>query len=744
MARPKSVKREESVESDDQYEYENNGEVQVSDGDIDSDQDEEEEYDEEEYENVYEDDEEEEEEDEQAKLAELKRNLAHVSFEQLAEIKSKMGMKEFSKARRGQAATESSQKRGPISRDQILKDVKGAVGQLKKTDKIKRTKEDMKRSSKHSPMEVTSKKAVGRFREVVPAASAKRRDPRFDKLSGAFNQDLFEKSYTFLDDYKSSEITMLREQLRKQKDPEEREKIQSVLTKMVSQESSAKEAKRKQQLARERKKTEAELVQQGKQPYFLKRSEKRKLELMDKYEKFGEKNMERILEKRRKKNAAKDHRRTLPGFKVMLLPRFLFGALATGSILLASVTAQAPKLTAYVTDWSLPKNIAWSKLDHINYAFGIPTVEGIVNGFDKNQLKQVVADAHKNNKTISLSVGGWTGSKYFSTLVHGNGSDTFSQTLVNLVEEYNLDGIDIDWEYPNNVNGVKCNKIASDDTANYLSLLQKLRKGFDSKFPKQHKYITVAAATSPFNDEYKDPSETLPKGWATVLDAVNIMVYDVNGGWDSYSGANAPLYAGGNNGEPNGDLAVKNWLNAGIPADRLVFGVPFYGHTTVVTRTMNGDNISAPLKNASYQIPGDQYDELSKDPCKHANASYSGEFQWRSIVSLNITNNQNGWKTFWDDPSKTPYAFLAFNKTLNDTNQFLSFDNPRSLEAKVNYVNQNKLGGIMIWSLEMDDQENTLLNSLQGVRDSNAIKFSQSSNKFNNSYKRKNKTQKQK
>ncbi|KAI9479573.1 hypothetical protein BDB00DRAFT_775714, partial [Zychaea mexicana] len=159
------------------------------------------------------------------------------------------------------------------------------------------------------PMEVSSKKAVGRFRDVVPASGSKTRDPRFDKLSGQLNQDLFEKSYSFLNDYKKSEQEMLRTSIKKEKNQETRANMESLLLKMVSREATEKQTKRKQQLLRERKKAEAELVKQGKKPYFLKRSEQRKLELMDKYQQLGEKNMDKILAKRRKKNAAKDHRR---------------------------------------------------------------------------------------------------------------------------------------------------------------------------------------------------------------------------------------------------------------------------------------------------------------------------------------------------------------------------------------------------------------------------------------------------
>ncbi|KAI9266939.1 hypothetical protein BY458DRAFT_210433 [Sporodiniella umbellata] len=167
----------------------------------------------------------------------------------------------------------------------------------------------MKRENKHRPMEMSSKKAVGRLRTVVSLQSEKRRDPRFDKLSGNFNQDLYEKSYGFLKEYNKSEMEMLKKRIKKERDAETQENLKAMLIKMTSAEKTDEDKKRKQSLIRERKKQESELVKQGKKPFFLKKSEKRKLELMDRYQKMGDKAVDRVLEKRRKRNATKDRKR---------------------------------------------------------------------------------------------------------------------------------------------------------------------------------------------------------------------------------------------------------------------------------------------------------------------------------------------------------------------------------------------------------------------------------------------------
>jgi chitinase len=65
---------------------------------------------------------------------------------------------------------------------------------------------------------------------------------------------------------------------------------------------------------------------------------------------------------------------------------------------------------------------------------------------------------------------------------------------------------------------------------------------------------------------------------------------------------------------------------------------------------------------------------------------------------------------YWDSTACTPYAYQS------STKKYLSYDNAKSLKDKVDYVNQQSLGGVMVWSLEMDDSSNTLLSSLQSVR----------------------------
>ncbi|RIA99703.1 hypothetical protein C1645_811052 [Glomus cerebriforme] len=170
-----------------------------------------------------------------------------------------------------------------------------------------------KRRNKHAPMETSSKRPVSRFRQVIeiPKSIRQRRDPRFDSLSGKFNEDLFEKSYTFLNEYKKSEIEQIKKQIKKEKDPNEKSKLQRLLNKLQSKFAHEQNIKHKKELKHERKKKELELVSKGKTPFYYKKSDVKKLELIDKFNKIQKsdpKILEKVIEKRRKKNASIKHK----------------------------------------------------------------------------------------------------------------------------------------------------------------------------------------------------------------------------------------------------------------------------------------------------------------------------------------------------------------------------------------------------------------------------------------------------
>ncbi|KAJ2719777.1 rRNA biogenesis protein rrp36 [Coemansia sp. Benny D115] len=259
----------------------------------------------------------------------LRQQLSEVPFSQLIRIQQQMGLNKFNesmgirsskggsktkkdvkKALRRQAfgadaassdeesdSSASSDDSGPETVSNARAPSKGAV--------------DLHRASRKMPSMMSSKKPVRRFRQVVDMAGPKTRDPRFDNLSGNYNEDLFEKSYGFLDDMQKDEIQAMRGQLDKLKksDPEEAQRMQLAIDSLQSRAAAKKQRQHAQELKRQHRAKERDAVKQGKTPYFLKKRDMRNIEIAEKFSKLKDSSkLDGFIEKRRKRNATKDHR----------------------------------------------------------------------------------------------------------------------------------------------------------------------------------------------------------------------------------------------------------------------------------------------------------------------------------------------------------------------------------------------------------------------------------------------------
>ncbi|PRQ32337.1 putative rRNA biogenesis protein RRP36 [Rosa chinensis] len=177
---------------------------------------------------------------------------------------------------------------------------------------LPKPKEEKKggRANKNRPMEVSCKKPVSRFREVIQAPKKVVRDPRFESLCGTLNVDGFRKRYDFLfSNELPAEKQDLKKQLKKSKDPEVIEDLKQRISWIDKQLKSDSSKRTEAEILAEHKKKEREKAKQGKQPFFIKKSEIRKKRLVEKYKNLkGSGKLEAFLEQRRKKNATKDHR----------------------------------------------------------------------------------------------------------------------------------------------------------------------------------------------------------------------------------------------------------------------------------------------------------------------------------------------------------------------------------------------------------------------------------------------------
>ncbi len=168
---------------------------------------------------------------------------------------------------------------------------------------------DFSRSSKHAPAEISSKKAVSRKREVVPVTKREYRDPRFEPLSGPLDEKKLQKAYSFLDDYREDEMKELKSAMKKTKDEFEKEKLKRALLSMESRKKAQERKRKEAEILDKHRREEKELVKQGKKPFYLKKTEQRKRLLVDRFSELKGKQLDHVLERRRKKIEGKEKKK---------------------------------------------------------------------------------------------------------------------------------------------------------------------------------------------------------------------------------------------------------------------------------------------------------------------------------------------------------------------------------------------------------------------------------------------------
>uniref|UniRef100_A0A1A8ES15 rRNA biogenesis protein RRP36 n=1 Tax=Nothobranchius korthausae TaxID=1143690 RepID=A0A1A8ES15_9TELE len=215
---------------------------------------------------------------------EIRTELSHMSFEDIIMLQNKVGTKVYNEVAYG------SRKSGNVRKK--------------------------KRLNKNRPVEISAKKPAPFIRQVVPSRKPTRRDPRFDDLSGEYKPEIFEKTYKFINDIKLREKEIIQKKLKKTKrDGEKRKELQFLLKRLENQERARLNQEQQRERELQFKRQQREQTHHGDHPFFLKKSDKKKLQLAEKYldlKKSGK--LENFLSKKRKRNAAKD-RRKLPSHK---------------------------------------------------------------------------------------------------------------------------------------------------------------------------------------------------------------------------------------------------------------------------------------------------------------------------------------------------------------------------------------------------------------------------------------------
>src|SRR5271170_5162380 len=238
----------------------------------------------------------------------------------------------------------------------------------------------------------------------------------------------------------------------------------------------------------------------------------------------------------------------------------------------------APVIVAYVFpkhEPIQPGAIAARKLTRINFAFALIQSGKIVteDPSDAANLATLIALKRDNpSLTVLVSAGGWLGSGNFSDMALTKESrQVFIQSVIQFIEQYQLDGLDVDWEYPGMIGAG--NKFRPEDKQNYTLVLAELRKQFDQEEKKLHRqlFLTIATGASSEFLEHTEMDKV-----QKYVDTVNLMAYDYyEPGSDAITGNHAPLFTDPLDPKKiSGDRSVHEYEQAGVPAERLFWASP--------------------------------------------------------------------------------------------------------------------------------------------------------------------------
>jgi len=173
-------------------------------------------------------------------------------------------------------------------------------------------KVEFKRDNKNRPREMSSKKTVGRFREVVQVAKKERRDPRFDPLCGEFNDKLFKESYQFVNEVKARELVELKKQLKTEEDKERREEVKYLIQRMENQLRAEAQNQVKRAQAEAESVDKKEKLKAGEKPFYLSKAKRKEAELVSKYEELQSKGgLDTFMRKTTKKKDSKERKKGL-------------------------------------------------------------------------------------------------------------------------------------------------------------------------------------------------------------------------------------------------------------------------------------------------------------------------------------------------------------------------------------------------------------------------------------------------
>ncbi|KAJ3238124.1 hypothetical protein HDU81_008426 [Chytriomyces hyalinus] len=373
----------------------------------------------------------------------------------------------------------------------------------------------------------------------------------------------------------------------------------------------------------------------------------------------------------------------------------------------------------YYTNWArysrgTVDTINFAGISAVNYAFYFVDKDGVVTSSDSwaDSLNLPALRAQRINypqlRTVA-AIGGWTGSGHFSEVAASSVARTaFANNVLNLLDTEGFDGVDLDWEYPGGSGGLWSNSKSAYDAQNFVLLLKELRTKLGAS-----RQISIAVGSS------RTPYGAYLTQIAQQVSYMNVMSYDFNGPWTKYSDLNAALNLDSRLTNPNPNKitissVLNSYVQAGVPKLKLVPGIAFYGRSWQVNSPLSNNGLyqacsstvnPASAVGACFAIMGDVDDVPYTD-----NAGvkiYSGIWSYRNLRSqtnsplLGPTTPRSGWARRYF--SILEAATLSSGTTT--AKKFISYEDPTSVQAKAYWSKVQGYGGMMVWEISFDYQQ---------------------------------------
>jgi chitinase len=382
--------------------------------------------------------------------------------------------------------------------------------------------------------------------------------------------------------------------------------------------------------------------------------------------------------------------------------------------------ASEKKLNVYFINWAMYSDanqkqtvdqLPWDRISTINHAFWrivpnpartefhIASTDAYADGLHFAEYERLTKEYP--DVDVVLSVGGWTDTKWFAEMASTEaGRASFIASCVRTLNDNAfLGGIDLDWEYPGTARNYEGEGFIGSraDKDNFTALIKELRQAFDDAGLKD-KIITFCASTN--TASYKNGSICVDfAAVAPYVDRINIMTYDMAWSGSPNGTHHTALYPGKH--VPSGasaSEAAEYVISLGVKPEKINIGSPLYSQGWVIPSAVasgSDADIAAGALGGRVTKPG--YGLIG-----------AGQLRWFDLKSIESTE---GWIKGYDDEAQA--AYLYNNDPASKLyQQFYTYEDERSLDAKLAYINETGLGGLIVWDTPGDSANFAMLSRM--------------------------------